>query len=200
MPALQIVYLPRDHTAGARAGSHTPESMVADNDLALARVVEALSHSKYWENTVIFVVEDDAQDGPDHVDSHRSPFLAISAWSRPGLHRRFTNTTDVLSTIEEILGLEALSQFDHFGRPLRDIWADAADLTPYASLTPDQPLDDKNPARTNGAIQTERLDLSREDAADMDLFNRILWTAVRGSHVPYPGTHRMSALEAVRAR
>lgn len=200
MPALQIVYLPRDHTAGARAGSATPKAMVADNDLALGRIVEGLSRSRFWKNTVIFVMEDDAQDGPDHVDSHRSPLLVVSAWNRGGLHRRFTNTTDVLRTIEEILGLETLSQFDHFGRPLRDIWKEQPDLAPYAGLTPEQKLDERNPSRTTGAIQSEGLDLSREDVADMDLFNRILWAAVKGSDTPYPGTHRMSALEAIRAR
>jgi YVTN family beta-propeller protein len=200
MPALQIINLPRDHTAGARAGSNTPEAMVADNDLALARIIEALSHSRFWPNTVVFVLEDDAQNGPDHVDSHRSPFLVISAWSRPGLHRRFTNTTDVLSTIEEILGLEALSQFDHFGRPLRDIWADSADLTAYRALTPPQSLEDTNPARTTGAIESRRLDLATADAADMDLFNLILWRAVKGPSVPYPAPARMSLLETIRAR
>ncbi|MEO8295159.1 MAG: bifunctional YncE family protein/alkaline phosphatase family protein [Gemmatimonadota bacterium] len=200
MPALQIINLPRDHTGGARAGSSTPEAMVADNDLALGRIIEGLSRSRFWENTVVFVLEDDAQNGPDHVDSHRSGFLVISAWNRPGLQRRFTNTTDALSTIEEILGLEALSQFDHFGRPLREVWTDSADLSPYVAMIPEQSLDEKNPAHSSGAIESRRLDLATADAADMELFNQILWRAVKGPAVPYPGATRMSLLETIRAR
>ena len=120
MPALQTIHLPRDHTSGGAAGANTPKAMVADNDLALGRMIAALSRSPFWRNTVVFVLEDDAQNGPDHVDSHRSPLLVVSAWNRPGVYRRFANTTDVIRTIEEILGLGTLSQFDHFGRPLRD--------------------------------------------------------------------------------
>lgn len=200
MPALQILHLPRDHTQGASAGYETPRAMVADNDLALGRIVEAVSRSRFWERTAILVLEDDAQDGPDHVDSHRSPLLVISPWARPGVFHRFANTTDVLRTIEELLGLDALSQFDHYGRSLRDIWSDAADVSPYAALTPAQRLDEMNPPRTRAARESRRLDLSSYDVADMDLFNRVLWMAVKGEHVAYPGTRRMSALEARRAR
>ncbi|HEX4684634.1 MAG TPA: alkaline phosphatase family protein, partial [Gemmatimonadaceae bacterium] len=116
MPALEIVRLPNDHTSGAAVGAPTPRAHFADNDLALGRMIEALSRSPFWKNTVVFVVEDDAQNGPDHVDGHRAPVFVISPWSRSGALHRFTNTTDVLRTIEEILGLESLSQFDYFGR------------------------------------------------------------------------------------
>jgi len=200
MPALQILRLPRDHTAGAAAGYETPQAMVADNDLALGRVVDAVSHSRFWRSTVIFVLEDDAQNGPDHVDSHRSPMLVISAWNRGGLEHRFTNTTDVLRTIEEILGLERLSQYDAFGRPLRGIWRTAPDTAAYTALTPTQPLDAMNPPRTRGAIESRRLNLGTVDAADMELFNHILWRAIKGDSVPYPGARRMPAIEARRAR
>lgn len=108
MPALTLLYLPRDHTSGAGAGYVTPQSMVADNDFALGRVVEALSKSRFWRTTAVFVLEDDAQDGPDHVDSHRSPLLVVSAWNRGGVIHRFANTTDVIETIEEILHLDHL--------------------------------------------------------------------------------------------
>ncbi|MBA2688446.1 MAG: bifunctional YncE family protein/alkaline phosphatase family protein, partial [Gemmatimonadaceae bacterium] len=128
MPALQIVRLPNDHTAGARAGSPTPRAMMADNDLALGRIIEELSRSPFWKNTVVFVLEDDAQNGPDHVDSHRAPMLVISPYNRPGTIHRFTNTTDALRTMEEILGLESLSQFDYYGRPLRDVFSSTADV------------------------------------------------------------------------
>ena len=200
MPALQVMHLPRDHTSGGAAGQHTPKTMVADNDLALGRMIDALSHSPFWANTVVIVLEDDAQNGPDHVDSHRSPLLVISAYNRRGVSHRFANTTDVLRTIEEILGLDALSQFDFYGRPLREIWSATADLTPYTALVPAQPLDQVNPPRTRAALESRRFDLSRADAIDDDAFSRVIWLAVKGEGVPYPGARRMSALEAVRGR
>jgi YVTN family beta-propeller protein len=199
MPALEIMALPNDHTAGAQAGMPSPKAMVADNDLALGRMIEALSKSPFWRSTVVFVVEDDAQNGPDHVDSHRSPALVISAWNRAGLIHRFTNTTDVLCTIEEILGLDRMSQFDAYGRPLRGIWSDTPNLAPYAALTPAQRLDEMNPPRTRSAIESRGLDLARADAGDMELMNRVLWHSLKGE-LPYPGATRMSALEARRSR
>jgi YVTN family beta-propeller protein len=199
MPALQILHLPCDHTDGARAGSRTPRAMVADNDLALGRIVEALSHSPFWRQTVVVVMEDDAQNGPDHVDSHRSPLLVISPYNRAGVYHRFANTTDALRTMEEILGLDALSQFDYYGHPLRDIWRDVPDTTPYVALAPAVSLDERNPPRGRAAWESRRLDL-RMDQADMDLFNRVLWMAVKGEGVRYPGTRRMSVLEVRRSR
>ena len=121
--------------------------------------------------------------------------LVISPYTRSGAIHRFTNTTDVLRTIEEILGLESMSQFDYFGRPLRDIWADSPDLRPYSALTPAQSLDDVNARGTRDARESAKLDLDIEDAADEGLFNRILWRTIKGPGVPYPGTHRVSALE-----
>lgn len=199
LPALEIVTLPNDHTSGARAGSPTPRAYMADNDLALGRIVEALTKSPYWKNTVVFVLEDDAQDGPDHVDSHRSPLLVISAYSRGEVFHRFANTTDVLATIEEILGLGRMSPFDHYGRPLREIWASTPDLTPYTALLPNVPLDEVNPKRGAMAEASKKLVLAKEDRSDDDLFNRILWTTIKGDRT-YPGAKRMSALEARTAR
>ncbi len=197
MPALEIVRLPNNHTAGARAGAPTPRAMVADNDLALGRILEALSRGPFWKSTVVFVVEDDAQNGPDHVDSHRSPLLVISPYARAGVVHRFANTTDVIRTMEEILGLDALSQFDYFGRPLRDIWSDTADLRPWVSLTPSVSLTERNPGGTPAARESALLDLRIEDVADEDLFNRVLWRSVKGE-VPYPGARRGATLEAMR--
>ncbi len=160
MPALITMTLPNDHTSGMRAGAIAPRAAFADNDLALGRLVEALSRSRFWKNTVVFVVEDDAQNGPDHVDSHRSVMFAISAYSKPGPVHRFTNTTDVIATIVEILHLGSLSQFDYYGRPLRDVFASEPDLTPYVALTPSQRLDEKNPAVRVGSARGRPLDLS----------------------------------------
>jgi hypothetical protein len=200
MPALQIMRLPNDHTSAAKAGSPTPRAHVADNDLALGRIIEGLSTSPFWKNTIVFVLEDDAQNGSDHVDSHRSPLLVISAWNKAGVHHRFANTTDVIATIERILKLGTMSQFDHFGRPLTDIFASASDLSPYRVLTPSIPLDQKNPRATREARESARLDLRIEDAADEEAFNRILWRVMKGGATPYPGARRMSTLEYARAR
>jgi YVTN family beta-propeller protein len=195
LPKLEILTLPNDHTSGAHAGRPTPRAYMADNDLALGRIVEALSRSPFWKNTVVFVLEDDAQDGPDHIDSHRSPLLVISAYNRFGVSHRFANTTDVLATIEDILGLARMSQFDNYGRPLREIWETTPDLTPYAALRSSIPLDQKNPRRGALAEASKHLALDKADMADEDLFNRILWSSIKGDK-PYPGPTRMSALQA----
>jgi YVTN family beta-propeller protein len=200
MPALQLLYLPNDHTVGARAGALTPHAYMADNDLALGRVIEALSRSRFWRSTIVFVVEDDAQNGPDHVDSHRAPFLVISAWNRGRVWHRFTNTTDVVATIEEILSLDHLSQFDAFGRPLRGIYADAPDLTPYTALRSQVSLTERNPAAGPGARESEALDFRLQDRADDDAFNRALWLAIKGPARPYPGATVMGPAALRRER
>ncbi|MHB1310974.1 MAG: bifunctional YncE family protein/alkaline phosphatase family protein [Gemmatimonadaceae bacterium] len=199
MPRFQIMRLPNDHTSGARAGAPTPRAHVADNDLALGRIVEALSKSPFWKNTVVIVLEDDAQNGPDHVDSHRSPLLVISPWTAGGVSHRFANTTDVIATMEEILGLGTMSQFDHFGRPLHEIWRTTPDLRPYAAMTPQVSLDEVNRPNTREARESVKLDLRFEDMADETLFNGILWRMMKGD-APYPGTRRISLLELARAR
>jgi len=187
MPALQIVRLPNDHTAGMQADAPTPRAYMADNDLALGRMIEALSATPFWRDTAVFVLEDDAQSGPDHVDSHRSLLFVISAWNRPGTVHRFVNTTDVLATMEELLGLGSLSQFDRFGRPLRGIFAAQPDLAPYKALQPAVDLKEKNPPKA--ASSSSSFDMKHADTMDDDAFNRILWAAIKGD-VPYPSERR----------
>ncbi|HTR77786.1 MAG TPA: alkaline phosphatase family protein, partial [Gemmatimonadaceae bacterium] len=198
MPALEIVRLPNDHTSGGSAGKPTPRAAMADNDLALGRMIAALSRTPFWKSTVVFVLEDDAQNGPDHVDSHRSPLLVISPFNHAGTFHRFTNTTDVIRSIEGILGLSSLSQFDYYGRPLTEIWSTEPDLTPYDVVTPSVSLDEKNPSGGRGARESRRLELDAEDESDDNDFSQIIWHVVKGWDVPYPGTHRMSLLEARR--
>jgi len=123
----------------------------------------------------------------------------ISAYNRSGVIRRFVNTTDVLATVEELLGLGKLSKFDHYGRPLREIFADTPDLTPYVALKPEQPLDELNPPKSPTAQSSLELNLDRVDAAEEDAFNRILWTLLMGSQM-YPGAKRMSSQEMARAQ
>jgi hypothetical protein len=200
MPQFMIVRLPNDHTSGASAGAPSPKAAFADNDLALGRMVEALSATPFWSSTAMFVVEDDAQNGPDHVDSHRSPFLVISPWAKSGVIHRFTNTTDAIRTMEELLGLESLSQFDYFGRPLRDIWRETPDTSRYVALTPKQSLKDVNPRRTAAAEMSKSLSFETEDSQDEAIFNRALWMTLKGDRVPMPAPRRMSQLELLRAR
>ncbi len=198
MPQLEVVWLPMDHLAAGRPGKCTPRACMADNDLALGRIVQALSHSPYWKDTVIFVVEDDSQAGPDHTDSHRAPFYAISAYNRPGTVHRFINTTDVVAAIEDILGMGRLSKFDYFSRPLADIFAAMPDLTPFDPIIPTQDLNEKNPQNTAAARMSEGLDLSKPDRADDALYNRILWLMLKGD-VPPPVARSFGALHAMQS-
>jgi DNA-binding beta-propeller fold protein YncE len=184
MPQLEVMHLPNDHLAAGRPGKCTPRACMADNDLALGRIVQALSQTPYWKDTVIFVVEDDAQAGPDHVDSHRAPFFAISAYSRPGTVHRFINTTDVVAAIEDILGMGRLSKFDYFSRSLEDLFAPKANLAPYDPMLPKQDLNEKNPPNTTAARMSEGLDLSQPDRVDDQLYNRILWLMLKGDFAP----------------
>jgi DNA-binding beta-propeller fold protein YncE len=198
MPQLELLWLPMDHLTAARPGKCTPYACMADNDLALGRIVQALSHSPYWKDTLVFVVEDDSQAGPDHVDSHRAPFYAISAYSQPGTVHRFINTTDVIAAIEDILGMGRLSKFDYFSRSLADIFATTPDLTPYNAITPKHDLNEKNPQNTAAARMSESFDLSAPDRADDEAYNQILWLMLKGD-TPQPIVRNSAPLHALEA-
>ena len=198
MPQLELMWLPMDHLTAARPGKCTPFACMADNDLALGRIVQALSHSPYWKDTVIFVVEDDAQAGPDHVDSHRAPFYAISAYSRPGTVHRFANTTDVIAAIEDILGMGRLSKFDYFSRSLSDVFAPTPDLSAFDAITPRQDLNEKNPQNTAAARMSEGLDLSAPDRVDDQVYNRILWLMLKAGR-SQPAARNWAPLHAFEA-
>jgi DNA-binding beta-propeller fold protein YncE len=197
MPKLEVMHLPNDHTAGGRAGYRTPRALMADNDLALGRIVEALSKSPFWKDTVIFVLEDDSQSGPDHIDSHRSCFFAISAYSRAGTIHRFLNTTDVVAAIEDILGLERLSKFDYFSRSLSDIFVETPDLSPWMSIVPKVDMNETNAPATAAARASAKLDFSAPDRVDDTMFNEILWSMMKGSE-PLPETKAKAPLHAYR--
>jgi DNA-binding beta-propeller fold protein YncE len=198
MPQLEIMHLPGDHTAGARPGLPTPRACMADNDLALGRIVEAISHSLFWKDTVLFVLEDDAQAGPDHVDSHRSVLLVISAYNKPGTIHRFVNTTDILAAIEDILHLGRMSQYDYFSRPLGNVFSGKPDLTPYSAIKPIQRLDELNPATGPGAEESKLFNLMAPDKIDDAAFNRVLWRAVKGDALPMPKPNYSSPTHLVR--
>jgi YVTN family beta-propeller protein len=193
-PNLVYLFLPCDHTNGTRPGSPTPRAMVADNDLALGMVVEAVSKSKFWPKTCILVTEDDPQNGFDHVDGHRTVGLAISPYSRKrGIDSTNYNQTGMVKTIELILGLPPMTQLDLSATPMRGCFADKPDLTPYTAVKNRVALDEMNrPVKEltgrarEFALKSLELDFEEEDKADEDTLNRILWFSVRGDR-PYPG-------------
>ena len=179
MPAFELVYLPRDHTGGGKPGVGTPTAFMADNDLALGRMVDALSHSPYWKDTVMFVLEDDSQAGPDHVDSHRGPLLVISAYNRPGTIHRFANTTDVIAAIEDILKMGRLSKYDHFSRSFADVFVGNPDLQPYSAIVPEADMKEVNPPKTATSELSKDFDLSAPDRINDALFNQVLWAMLK---------------------
>ncbi|MFM7208176.1 MAG: bifunctional YncE family protein/alkaline phosphatase family protein [Planctomycetaceae bacterium] len=191
MPRLQIVRLPNDHTSGTKPGSLTPTAFVAENDLALGRVVEAVSQSRFWPTTAIFVVEDDAQNGSDHIDAHRTVALAISPWTRHGaVDSSLYSTSSMLRTIELILGLEPMSQFDAAALPMIRAFAKEADAAPYRCRPATVPLDTRNASTAWGAAASVAMDFSKEDAADDLLLNEIVWRSVRGADSRMPPPRR----------
>jgi YVTN family beta-propeller protein len=197
LPELIYLTLPCDHTQGTKPGFPTPRAMVADNDLALGRIVEAVSKSRFWKDTCIFVVEDDPQDGFDHVDAHRTVALAISPYTK----RRFVdhtnyNQTGMVKTIELILGLPPMNQLDLSATAMRNCFRAETELTPYSCRPNTIPLDEMNLSleRLRGralerAKQSLALNLDEGDKADEDTLNRILWHAVRGDDTPYPSRY-----------
>lgn len=193
-PSLVMVYLPNDHTSGTSPGAPTPRAQVADNDVALGRLVEGISRSRFWPKTCIFVVEDDPQDGFDHVDGHRSVALVVSPYTRRGaVVSEFYNQTGVLHTMERILGLPPMNQMDGMAPLMQECFTSRADLRPYTCLPNRIPLDEMNPraARLSGpALHWARLSarqhFDRIDGVDEDTLNRILWHSVRGPSSPYP--------------
>ena len=200
LPQFMLLYLPNDHTGGTRAGHATPRASVADNDLAVGRVAQAVSHSAYWDDTAIFVVEDDAQDGADHVDAHRSIALEISKYSprpeklgaKPYVDHGFYTTVSMVHTMETLLGLPPMNLFDAHAPLMAPLFSGAGTQPPYQA-------DDTNLAsgliyRVNekkapGAKESARMDFSRPDAADATRLNAILWQDAKGAAPPPAGRH-----------
>ena len=205
MPHLTLLVLPNDHTQGTNAGWCAPAACVADNDLALGRVVDALSHSSFWKAMAIVVVEDDAQNGVDHIDGHRTVALVASPFAKRGvIDSTFYSQPSMVKTIELMLGLPALSLFDLVATDMRASFLgpnDAPDYSPYTALTPKQSLFETNArvgaisgpdaaARTAAAIASARMNFHDPDAAPTERLNRILWGASKGWKTPYPAVKR----------
>jgi YVTN family beta-propeller protein len=194
-PNLAVLWLPDDHTSGTRYGAPTPAAQIADNDLAFGQIVAAISHSRYWSNTCIFAIEDDPQDGWDHVSGYRTTAYVISPYTKRHavVHTQY-NQTSLLRTIELILGLPPMNQLDATATPMFDCFTSRPDLTQYEVAANLIPLDAMNPKPTaitdpilrHDAYVSAKLPLQKEDQCPEDVFNRILWRAAKGSWTPYP--------------
>jgi hypothetical protein len=196
-PNFVTVYLPSDHTSGTSENAATPAAMAADNDLAVGKLIEAITHSPFWATTCVFVIEDDPQAGFDHVDGHRSLCWVVSPYTkRKAIVSDFYNQTSVLHTMELMLGLPPMNQLDAMAPVMRTCFTDRPDLTPYVALPNQIPLDQMNPkkakltgAELEWARQSDAQDFSAPDRADDNTLNRILWHAMRGADAPYPAAY-----------
>ncbi len=200
LPDLMIMALPNNHTAGLRPGSPTPRAMVADNDLALGQIVEAVTKSRFWENTVIFITEDDSQGGWDHISAYRTVGMVLSSYSR----MRKTNSTyydqpSMVRTIEQILGLPPMNIQDAIANPMTDCFGSVSDPTPYLHLKNNIPLNEMN--KSLASLSGKALHFAKKsmlpefdgiDSGNDDLLNRILWFAARGN-TPYPSKYAGAA-------
>ncbi len=194
-PDLVLICLPNDHTSGTKEGLPTPAASVADNDLAFGRIVEALSRSRFWKETVVFGIEDDPQNGWDHVSGYRTTAYVASPYTKRGqvVGTRY-NTISILRTIEQILGLPPMNQFDAAAEPMFDCFTGTFDPAPFEAVANRIPLDEMNPPAATiadpllraQARLSARLDLTRVDACPEDVLNRILWHAMKGSSAPFP--------------
>ena len=187
MPRLIVMRLPNDHTSGTAAGKIAPLSSAADNDYAVGQLVEGVSKSRFWPNTAIFILEDDAQNGPDHVDSHRSPAFLISPWARRhAVDSSMYNTASMLRTMEFLLGLKPMTHFDAGARPMTAAFQSQPNPAPYAAEKPRISLLERNPAHTAAADRAAHMNFEEADKNDDDELNDIIWRAIRRDPPPPP--------------
>ncbi len=201
LPNFMVMCLPEDHTSGTRPGRPTPKAAVASNDYGLGLIVERLSHSPYWKETAIFVIEDDSQDGPDHVDARRTIGFVISPYvKRKTIDSTFYTTSSMLRTIELLLGLPPMSQFDAAATPMYAALGDVPDLTPYTHVGATHDLAEVNMKTAWGAEASEAMDWTEFDRTPMFALNEIIWKSVKGadSEMPLP-RHRFAAQSLVTA-
>jgi WD40 repeat protein len=191
MPRLQMVRLPNDHTSGTASNKYTPIAAMGDNDLAFGMFVEAISRSKFWPETAIFVVEDDAQNGSDHVDAHRTIAFAISPYvKRRSVDSTMYSTSSMLRTMELILGLKPMSQFDAAALPMFNSFTGKPDFTPYKLRPAQVDLSARNRPNAPGAKKSAKMDFSKEDAADDLALNEVIWQSVKGENSVMPPPRR----------
>ncbi len=187
LPRFMIMSLGEDHTDGTRPGRYTPQACVGSNDLALGRIIDVVSHSSYWPKTAIFVIQDDAQNGPDHVDAHRTVGLVISPYTkRQAVVSTQYTTSSMLRTIELILGLPPMSQYDAAATPMFDCFEAEADLTPYDHVPARIDLNAKNTLASYGAQRSLQMNFDEYDQINDFELNEILWGAIKGPDAPLP--------------
>jgi hypothetical protein len=187
MPRFIMMSLGEDHTTGTRPGGFTPQACVASNDLALGQIVEHVSKGPHWKETAIFVIEDDAQNGPDHVDAHRTVGLVISPYTkRQYVDSTQYSTVSMIRTMELILGLPPLSQYDAAARPMFNSFTDKADLTPYQLTPAEIDLTAVNDKLAYGANRSMEMDFTEYDKIDDFELNEILWRSIMGEDAPLP--------------
>ena len=201
LPNLIVMTLCTDHTSGTSAGYPTPAAQVADNDLAVGRLVDAVSHSSYWASTAIFMVEDDPQAGVDHVDGHRSTAFVISPYVKRGqVNHTYYTQIDMVRTIEGLLGLPPMNQHDLLAPPMMDAFEDTPNLTPYNALPNQIPLDTLNPTASTKLQKAWQSELAgffphspkqQPDVANESLLNHAIWYSTKGFSTPYPGESRV---------
>jgi len=192
LPNFIVLALPEDHTRGTRPGEHTPRAAVASNDYGLGLIIERVSHSKYWPELALFTIQDDAQDGPDHVDARRTVGLVVSPYVRRGtIDSTLYTTSSMLRTIELLLGLQPMSQFDAAATPMYASLGDKADLTPYTHFEPRIDIQERNLATAWGAKDSSEMDFTEYDRTPMFALNEVVWKSVKGgdSEMPLP-VHR----------
>ena len=198
LPQFQVVRIGNNHTQGTRPGALTPRAYVADNDLALGRLVEAVSNSKYWATTAIFALEDDAQNGPDHVDAHRSIAFVASPYTKRGyVDSTMYTTSGMLRTIELILGIAPMSQYDAAATPMFNSFMNKADLTPFKHRPASYDLTERNAENAPGAQQSAAWDFSKEDSLPDIEFSEIIWKSVRGADSRMPAPVRSAFVRAI---
>ncbi|MCQ6279102.1 alkaline phosphatase family protein [Bacillus sp. EB600] len=219
LPALNTMWVTNDHTSGSATGSPTPQAMVADNDLAVGKIVDLISHSKYWKDSVIFITEDDAQNGLDHVDGHREPAYVISPWVKKGItNSHYWTVINMVRSIEQILGLPAMNQNDAAAEPMSELFTNNPDFTPYNFEQNQIPLDtlngqpNSNTAALANTVQVtpEAQEQSKQwtewsnknkdklsgkhaspDEVNANMLNHAVWYATKGFDKPYPGDKKV---------
>ncbi|MCC7373267.1 MAG: beta-propeller fold lactonase family protein [Verrucomicrobiales bacterium] len=191
MPRLQIVRLPNNHTAGTSSGKLTPTAYVAENDLALGRIIEGITRSKFWPQTAVFIVEDDAQNGPDHLDAHRTIAYVVSPYvRRKSVDSTMYSTCSMLRTMELILGMKPMTQFDAAAMPMFTCFGPRRDTSPYVAAPARVDLTQKNLAGAWGGDLSNQMNFATEDAADDLQLNEIIWRSVRGPTFAMPAPVR----------
>src|SRR5665213_3137264 len=196
LPNFTVLSMPEDHTRGTQPGAFTPQASVANNDYAIGQLVDAVTHSRYWPSTAIFIIEDDAQDGSDHVDARRTVGLVVSPYVKRGIvDSTFYSTSSFVRSMELLLGMPPMSQYDAAAMPLYASFGTEPVVTPFTVIPPEIDVNAKNTAKSYGAQQSMKMDFSDVDRAPMHALNEIIWKSIKGADVLMPPpVHRFRPL------